>query len=86
VQGSGDKIMFWGCISGDGPGYGTSTIDGTIESNEYVEILKTSLMKTLEYYGKQVKVFVFSKVRLLRTNKISLKLSLVKKNFCKQNP
>ncbi|KAG2194692.1 hypothetical protein INT46_010160 [Mucor plumbeus] len=61
VQGSGDGIMFWGYISGNEPGYGTAIIDGTIDSNEYVEILKTSLMQALEYYGKQVKVFVFSK-------------------------
>ena len=81
MQGSGDGIMFWGYISGNRPGYGTAIIDGTIGSNEYVEILKTSLMQALEYYGKQVKVFVFSKVRLLRTSRISLKLGLVKTNF-----
>ncbi|KAG2203674.1 hypothetical protein INT46_003321 [Mucor plumbeus] len=57
--------MFWGCISGDGPGYGTAIIDGTIDSNEYVEILKTTLMQALEYYGKQVKVFVFIKTDFL---------------------
>ncbi|KAG2202173.1 hypothetical protein INT46_007688 [Mucor plumbeus] len=55
VQGSGYEVMFWCYISGDGPGYGTSIIDETIDSHEYVEILKTSLMQTLEYYGKQVK-------------------------------
>jgi hypothetical protein len=60
VQGSGDGVMLWGCISsGDGPGYSTAIIDGTIDSNEYVEILKTSLMQTLEYYGKQVKSIRF---------------------------
>jgi hypothetical protein len=48
VQGIGDGVMFWGCISGDGPGYSTAIIDGTIDSNKYVEILKTSLMQTLE--------------------------------------
>jgi hypothetical protein len=48
VQGSGDGVMFWGCISGDGPGYSTAIIDRTIDSNNYVEILKTSLMQTLE--------------------------------------
>ena len=48
VQGIGDRVMFWGCILGDGPGYSTAIIDGTIDSNKYVEILKTSLMKTLE--------------------------------------
>ncbi|KAG2210145.1 hypothetical protein INT46_004443 [Mucor plumbeus] len=34
VQGSGDGVMLWGCISGDGPGYSTAIIDGTIDSNE----------------------------------------------------
>jgi hypothetical protein len=48
VQGSGDRVMFWGCISGDKTGYSTAIIDGMIDSNEYVEILKTSLMQTLE--------------------------------------
>ncbi|KAG2197549.1 hypothetical protein INT46_009479 [Mucor plumbeus] len=62
VQGSGDEVMLWGGISGDGPGYSTAIIDGTIDSNEYVEILKTSLMQALEYYGKQVKVFVFKHI------------------------
>ena len=81
VQGNGDGVMLWGCISGEGPGYSTAIIDGTIDSNEYVEILKTSLMQAPEYYGKQVKVFVFSRVRLLRTSRILLKLGLVKTNF-----
>jgi hypothetical protein len=49
VQGSDDEVMFWGWISGDGPGYGTTVIDGAIDSNEYVEILKTSLMQTLKH-------------------------------------
>ncbi|KAG2212456.1 hypothetical protein INT46_007993 [Mucor plumbeus] len=48
AQGIGDGVMFWGRISGYGPGYNTAIIDGTIDSNKYVEILKTSLMQTLE--------------------------------------
>ena len=55
MQDSGKGVMLLGCISGDGPGYGTAIIDGTIDSNEFVKILKSSLMQTLEYYGKQVK-------------------------------
>ena len=81
VQGSGDGVIFWGFISGDRPGYSIAIIDGTIDSNEYVKILKKSLMQTLQYYGKQLKVFAFSEVRLLRTNRIPLKLGLVKTNF-----
>ncbi|KAG2189600.1 hypothetical protein INT46_010423, partial [Mucor plumbeus] len=33
VQGSGDGVMLRGCISGEGPGYSTAIIDGTINSN-----------------------------------------------------
>jgi hypothetical protein len=39
--------------------HGTAIIDETVGSNEYVEISKTSLMQTLEYYGKQVKSIHF---------------------------
>ncbi|KAG2209112.1 hypothetical protein INT46_006276 [Mucor plumbeus] len=35
VQGIGDGVMFWGCISGDRPGYSTAIIDGTIDSNNH---------------------------------------------------
>jgi hypothetical protein len=59
VQGSGNGVMFWGYISGDGPGYSTAIIDGTIDSNEYVKILKTPLIQSLKCYGKQVKSFRF---------------------------
>ncbi|KAG2189832.1 hypothetical protein INT46_005820 [Mucor plumbeus] len=48
AQGIGDGVMFWGRILGYGPGYNNAIIDGTIDSNKYVEILKTSLMQTLE--------------------------------------
>ncbi|KAG2198996.1 hypothetical protein INT46_005536 [Mucor plumbeus] len=40
VQGIGDRVMFWGCISGDGPGYSTAIIDGTIDSNKYVHYVE----------------------------------------------
>jgi hypothetical protein len=52
---NGDGVMFWSCLLSYGLGYGTAIIDGTIDSNEYVKIVKMSLMQTLEYYGKQVK-------------------------------
>ena len=72
AQDIGDGVMLWGRISGYRPGYHTAIIDRTIDSNEYAEILKTSLMQAPEYYGKQVKVFVFSRVRLLRRSRILL--------------
>ncbi|KAG2199607.1 hypothetical protein INT46_002448 [Mucor plumbeus] len=44
VQGSGDGVMLWGCISGNKPGYSTTIIDGTIDSNEtHLGVLKSHL-------------------------------------------
>ena len=54
VQNNGGGVMFWGCITADGPGYGTTVLEGSIKSEEYIEILQTSLLDTLEYYGKEV--------------------------------
>ncbi|KAG2210649.1 hypothetical protein INT46_011549 [Mucor plumbeus] len=53
VQNNGGGVMFWGCITADGPGYGTVILEGTINSEEYVKILdSSSLLDTLDYYGK----------------------------------
>jgi len=52
VQNNGGGVMFWGCITADGPGYGTVILEGTINSEEYVKILDSSLLDTLDYYGK----------------------------------
>ncbi|KAG2211510.1 hypothetical protein INT46_008639 [Mucor plumbeus] len=52
VQNNGGGVMFWGCITADGPGYGTVILEGTINSEEYVKILDSSLLETLDYYGK----------------------------------
>lgn len=51
VQGDGGSVMFWGCITAEGSGYGTSIIEGTINSELYIDILGTSLADTLEYFG-----------------------------------
>jgi hypothetical protein len=42
--------MFWTCITAKGPGYGTTIIEGSINSSLYVEILQSSLKDTLDYY------------------------------------
>jgi transposase len=52
VQNNGGGVIFWGCITADGPGYGTAILEGTIDSKEYVKILDSSLLDTLDYYGK----------------------------------
>ena len=50
VQGDGGSVMFWGCITAEGPGYGTSITQGTINTQVYTHILETSLLDTLGYY------------------------------------
>jgi hypothetical protein len=52
VQGSGSGVMFWSCITAEGPGYGTTITKGSVNSALYIDILKTSLVDTLKYYGK----------------------------------
>ena len=48
VQGNGGSVMFWSCITAEGPGYGTTVLDGSIISVDYIRILETSLLGTLE--------------------------------------
>lgn len=51
VQGNGGGVMFWSCITAEGPGYGTTIIEGSIDSLLYIDILKTSLADTLEHFA-----------------------------------
>ncbi|CAO3610762.1 unnamed protein product [Mucor fragilis] len=51
VQGDGGSVMFWGCITAEGPRYGSIITEGTVNSKAYIDILKTSLVDTLEYYN-----------------------------------
>ncbi|KAG1202528.1 hypothetical protein G6F69_009592 [Rhizopus microsporus] len=43
--------MVWGCITYDGPGYACWIHDGTMKAPDYVNILSTTLMDSLNYYG-----------------------------------
>ncbi|KAG2214661.1 hypothetical protein INT46_005678 [Mucor plumbeus] len=49
VEGDGGSVLFWGCITANDPGYGTTVMDGSVDSTIYVDILQTSLLDTLEY-------------------------------------
>ena len=46
--------MFWSCITAEGPGYGNTVLDGSITSVDYIRILETSLLDTLEFYDMDV--------------------------------
>ena len=52
VQKNGGSVVFWGCMSSEGPGYGSFISKGAIDSLAYQEVLQTSLLDTLKYYGK----------------------------------
>ena len=50
MEEDGGSVLFWGCITANGPGYGGTTLmDGSVDSIVYVAILQTSLLGTLEY-------------------------------------
>ena len=79
VQNNGGGVMFWGCITSEGPGYGTTILEGTIDSLEYVKILDTSLLDTLEYYGKKPADVRFQQ------DKASPHISVVTKHWFNEN-
>ncbi|KAG2190219.1 hypothetical protein INT46_002569 [Mucor plumbeus] len=59
VEGDGGSVLFWGCITVNVPGYGTTVMDGSVDSTVYVDILQTSLLDTLEYYDMDRNVIRF---------------------------
>ena len=59
IKGYGGGVMFWSCITATGPGYGTTIIDGSIDSSVYVDILEASLLDTLDYFDLHIKDVCF---------------------------
>ncbi|KAG1442395.1 hypothetical protein G6F46_013076 [Rhizopus delemar] len=51
VKGGQGSVMVWGCITYDGFGYACWIHDGTMKAVDYVNILETTLMDSLKYYG-----------------------------------
>ena len=54
VQGTlkfgGGSLMMWGCMTWQGVGY-AAKIDGRMDCDLYLQILKDELLNTMEYYG-----------------------------------
>jgi hypothetical protein len=63
VQAYGGGVMFWSCMTATGPDYGTTIIDGSIDSSVYVDILETSLLDTLDYFDLHIKDVRFQQDR-----------------------
>jgi hypothetical protein len=61
VKFGGRNLMFWGCMLWEGPGYGTK-IDGRMDADLYVSILEDELQQSLQHYGKDTKMWSFSKI------------------------
>ncbi|KAG2189897.1 hypothetical protein INT46_006289, partial [Mucor plumbeus] len=59
VQGDGGSVVFWGLITAEEPGYGSTITKGDVNTDVYIDILPTSLLDTLEYCGLDRKSFRF---------------------------
>ncbi|KAG2194693.1 hypothetical protein INT46_010161 [Mucor plumbeus] len=59
VEGDGGSVLFWSSITENGPGYGITVMNGSVDSTVYVDILQTSLLNTLEYYDMNCNVIRF---------------------------
>ncbi|KAG2189850.1 hypothetical protein INT46_011682, partial [Mucor plumbeus] len=59
VEGDGRSVLFYCCITANGPGYGTTVMGGSLDSIVYVDILQTSLLDTLGYYDMDRNVIRF---------------------------
>jgi hypothetical protein len=46
----GGSVMMWGCMACKGVGYATK-IDGRMDGDQYLQILKNELQESLEYHG-----------------------------------
>ncbi|KAG2207808.1 hypothetical protein INT46_011207 [Mucor plumbeus] len=59
TDGDGGNVLFWGLITAEGPGYGSTITEENVNTEVYIDVLKTSLLHTLEYYGLDRKRFRF---------------------------
>ncbi|KAG2194674.1 hypothetical protein INT46_004216 [Mucor plumbeus] len=59
TDGDGGSVLFWGLITAEGSGYGSTITEGNVNTEVYIDILQTSLLDTLEYYGLDRKSFRF---------------------------
>ncbi|KAK4513351.1 Phosphatidyl-N-methylethanolamine N-methyltransferase [Mucor velutinosus] len=62
VQVDGGGVVFYGMTTAEGPNYGSTFTDGTVNLEVYAEILESSLLDTMEYYGIDKKSLDSSKI------------------------
>lgn len=59
VKHGGGSLMFWGCMTWRGLGYGCQIFEGTMKKEDYINILDTTLKESLEYYGYGQDDYIF---------------------------
>ena len=59
VKHEGGSLMFWGCMTWQGLGYGCQIYEGTMKKEDYIQILDTSLKDTLEFYQYRPGDYIF---------------------------
>ena len=58
VKFGGGSVMVWGCMTWQGVGY-AARIDGRMDGDLYLQILKDELLNTLQYYGLNPSDIIF---------------------------
>lgn len=59
VKHGGGGLMFWGCMTSQGLGYGCQIYEGTMRASDYIGILDSALKDTREHYDLGKNDFVF---------------------------
>lgn len=59
VKHGGGSLMFWGCMTWQGLGYGCQVYEGTMRKEDYINILDTTLKESLQHYGYREGDFIF---------------------------
>ncbi|KAG1033560.1 hypothetical protein G6F43_013549 [Rhizopus delemar] len=59
VKGGAGSVMFWGCMTWDGPGNACTIDAGTMKASDYAHILPSTLMDSLKYYGYEQEAIYF---------------------------
>jgi hypothetical protein len=81
IQGNGVSVLFLGLITAEKPGYGSTITEGNVNIEVYIDILQTSLLDTLEYYGLDRKSFRFQQDNARPHTSISTKQWFQRQGF-----
>lgn len=59
VKHGGGSLMFWGCMTWQGLGYGCQIYEGSMKKEDYIHILDTTLKESLQHYNFEQGDFIF---------------------------